>query len=81
MSGSPAALDAEGYDRAVAVAEAAELVRGYEDVKLASVERYRARRAELGVPLSPGVTELLDDDSAVDDGRVEVPGRFRRRRG
>jgi indolepyruvate ferredoxin oxidoreductase len=55
-----AGLDAEGYDRAVAVAEAAELVRGYEEVKLRSVEGYRARRAELGKPLSAGVLRLLD---------------------
>ncbi|MCE0767531.1 hypothetical protein LWC35_32230 [Pseudonocardia kujensis] len=37
------------YDTAVAAAEAAELVRGYEDVKLAGVVRYRARLAELGL--------------------------------
>jgi indolepyruvate ferredoxin oxidoreductase len=34
---------------AVAAAQAADLVRGYEDVKLASVERYRARISELGL--------------------------------
>jgi indolepyruvate ferredoxin oxidoreductase len=54
-----AELDAGSYDTAVAVAEAAELVRGYEDVKLASVERYRQRRAELGVPLADEVLRLL----------------------
>ncbi|HVL86024.1 MAG TPA: indolepyruvate ferredoxin oxidoreductase family protein [Pseudonocardia sp.] len=48
-----AGLSAGSYDTAVAVAEAAELVRGYEDVKLAGVARYRARRAELGLPM-PG---------------------------
>ena len=37
------------YGAAVAAAEAADLVRGYEDVKLANVERYRARLAELGL--------------------------------
>jgi indolepyruvate ferredoxin oxidoreductase len=42
-------LTAESYETAVAAAEAAELVRGYEDVKLAGVARYRARLAELGV--------------------------------
>jgi len=41
-------LTAQTYDTAVAAAEAAELVRGYEDVKLAGVRRYRARLAELG---------------------------------
>jgi indolepyruvate ferredoxin oxidoreductase len=76
-----AGLDADGYDRAVAIAESAELVRGYEDVKLAGVERYRARRAELGMPLSPAVLELLDPPaSGLDGGRVEV-GRARFRRG
>jgi indolepyruvate ferredoxin oxidoreductase len=44
-----AGLTAESYDTAVAAAEAADLVRGYEDVKLAGVERFRARLAELGV--------------------------------
>ena len=42
-------LTADAYDTAVAAAEAAELVRGYEDVKLAGVARYRARLVELGV--------------------------------
>jgi indolepyruvate ferredoxin oxidoreductase len=37
------------YDTAVAAADAADLVRGYEDVKLGNVVRYRARLAELGV--------------------------------
>lgn len=42
-------LGADSYATAVAVAEAADLVRGYEGVKLANVERFRARLAELGV--------------------------------
>jgi indolepyruvate ferredoxin oxidoreductase len=71
-----AGLDAEGYERAVAVAESAELVRGYEEVKLAGVERYRTLRAELGLPVSPAVAELLDGPgSALEDGL-----RRRRRR-
>jgi indolepyruvate ferredoxin oxidoreductase len=37
------------YGTAAAAAEAADLVRGYEDVKLASIERYRARLPELGL--------------------------------
>ncbi|WP_459645095.1 indolepyruvate ferredoxin oxidoreductase family protein [Kineococcus sp. NUM-3379] len=49
----------EVLERAVAVLEAADLVRGYEDVKLAGVRRYRDRRAELGAPLPPEVTALL----------------------
>ena len=43
-----AELSADSYATAVAAAEAADLVRGYEDVKLAGVRRYRARLAELG---------------------------------
>ncbi len=42
-------LSAETYAVAVAAAEAADLVRGYEGVKLAGVRRYRARLAELGL--------------------------------
>jgi indolepyruvate ferredoxin oxidoreductase len=57
-----AGLDAAAYDRAVAVAEAPELVRGYEEVKLAGVERYRARREELGLPLGAEVLGLLDGE-------------------
>ncbi len=52
-------LTSAAYDTAVQVADAAELVRGYEGVKLASIERYRARRAELGVPLGPQVVAQL----------------------
>jgi indolepyruvate ferredoxin oxidoreductase len=44
-----AGLTAGSYATAVAAAEAADLVRGYEDVKLAGVRRYRARLAELGL--------------------------------
>jgi indolepyruvate ferredoxin oxidoreductase len=47
-------LTADSYPTAVAAAAAAELVRGYEEVKLAGVARYRARLAELGVdPADP----------------------------
>ena len=44
-------LSVQSYPTAVAAAEAADLVRGYEDVKLAGVRRYRARLESLG--LSP----------------------------
>ncbi|MFD5809788.1 indolepyruvate ferredoxin oxidoreductase family protein [Rhodococcus aetherivorans] len=44
-------LDAATYDRAVQVAALPDTVRGYEDVKLRSVEQYRARLAELGVEI------------------------------
>lgn len=43
-------LSARTYATATAAAEAADLVRGYEDVKLANVERYRTRLSELGRP-------------------------------
>jgi indolepyruvate ferredoxin oxidoreductase len=36
-----------GRETALAVAELADIVRGYEDIKLANVERFRARAAEL----------------------------------
>lgn len=42
-------LSADTYATATAAAEAADLVRGYEDVKLANVDRYRARLADLGM--------------------------------
>ena len=42
-------LTPANYDTAVAAAEAADLVRGYEGVKIGNVARYRARLAELGV--------------------------------
>ncbi|WP_345712240.1 DUF6537 domain-containing protein, partial [Kineococcus glutinatus] len=54
-----AGLGAGGVERAVAVLDAVEEVRGYEDVKLAGVRRYAARRAELGFPLPARVGGLL----------------------
>ncbi|MBE8476470.1 MULTISPECIES: indolepyruvate ferredoxin oxidoreductase family protein [Streptomyces] len=42
-------LTEESYSTAAAAAEAADMVRGYEDIKLANVDRYRARLAELGL--------------------------------
>ncbi len=42
-------LDPATYDRAVEVAGLADMVRGYEDIKLASIEAYRARLSELGI--------------------------------
>lgn len=49
VSSLAASLDAGGYDRATAAAEAVDVVRGYEQVKLDNLERYRERLAELGV--------------------------------
>ena len=42
-------LEPESYERAVAAAEAIDLVRGYEEIKLAGVDRYRQRLEELGL--------------------------------
>jgi indolepyruvate ferredoxin oxidoreductase len=42
-------LDEANYDRAVGIASLADAVRGYEDVKLASVTVYRERLRDLGV--------------------------------
>lgn len=46
-------LTPDGYDEAVAIASAPELVRGYEEVKLQSVKRYVTRLHELGVDTAP----------------------------
>src|SRR5262249_55349453 len=37
------------YDRAVAIAGLADVVRGYEDIKLANIEAYHARMRGLGI--------------------------------
>jgi indolepyruvate ferredoxin oxidoreductase len=42
-------LTEETYDVSVRAAAAAELIRGYEDIKLVNVDRYRAALQELGV--------------------------------
>jgi indolepyruvate ferredoxin oxidoreductase len=47
-----AGLNVENYDRAVEVASLADVVRGYEGVKLANVDVYRARLRDLGVDQS-----------------------------
>lgn len=44
-----AGLTPESYQRATAAAEAADLVRGYEEVKLRNVDNYLQRLRELGV--------------------------------
>jgi indolepyruvate ferredoxin oxidoreductase len=42
-------LDTANYDRAVTIASLTDIVRGYEDIKLASVDAYRARLRDLGI--------------------------------
>ncbi|MEV6428854.1 indolepyruvate ferredoxin oxidoreductase family protein [Nocardia sp. NPDC051463] len=42
-------LDPAGYDRAVEAAALTDIVRGYEDIKLANVELYRNGLRELGI--------------------------------
>ena len=49
LDGFTAALTVEDYERAVEFAALADTVRGYEDVKLASVDRYRKRLTDLGI--------------------------------
>ena len=44
-----AELDTDNYDRAVEVAGLPDMVRGYEEIKLAGIEAYHARLDELGV--------------------------------
>ncbi|MCW2605671.1 MAG: indolepyruvate ferredoxin oxidoreductase family protein [Frankiales bacterium] len=53
-------LDAASYPRAVELAETAELVRGYEDVKMRNVQVYRERRADLGAWLDGPLEALLE---------------------
>jgi indolepyruvate ferredoxin oxidoreductase len=49
VSSLASTLDRASYEHAVAVAGAIDLVRGYEGIKLANLERYRHRLAELGI--------------------------------
>jgi indolepyruvate ferredoxin oxidoreductase len=44
-----AELDPTNYDRAVEVASLADIVRGYEDIKLGNVDVYHARLRNLGM--------------------------------
>jgi indolepyruvate ferredoxin oxidoreductase len=48
-----AELDTANYDRALEVAALSDMVRGYEDIKLASVDAYHARLLELGIAPPP----------------------------
>ena len=48
VSSLASTINSETYEHAVAVAGAIDLVRGYEGIKLANIERYRQRLTELG---------------------------------
>jgi indolepyruvate ferredoxin oxidoreductase len=52
VRGLAASLTADSYDVALSVASAADLVRGYEEVKIGHLERYVARLDELGADTS-----------------------------
>ncbi len=52
VQGLATSLTADSYDVALSVASAADLVRGYEEVKIGHLERYVARLDELGVDAS-----------------------------
>ncbi|MEZ5154107.1 indolepyruvate ferredoxin oxidoreductase family protein [Rhodococcus zopfii] len=56
VRGLAADLSEDTYDRAVRIAELADTVRGYEDVKLRSIDRYRTQLAELGIGAQPEQT-------------------------
>jgi indolepyruvate ferredoxin oxidoreductase len=49
VSGLVSDLDPTNYERAVEVAALPDMVRGYEDIKLASVDAYHARLHDLGI--------------------------------
>ena len=53
-------LPQHGAELAATIADSAQLVRGYEDVKLRGVHAYRTRRAELGYPIASALADLLD---------------------
>jgi indolepyruvate ferredoxin oxidoreductase len=46
-------LNAESYARCVELASLPDMIRGYEDVKLANVAKYRARMADLATSPLP----------------------------
>ncbi len=61
LHGLVGSLTAATYESAVAFAELPDLVRGYEEVKLANVARYAAALAEMGLPgLDVDLGETLD---------------------
>lgn len=61
-----ATLDAANYERAVQLAELPDVIRGYEDIKLANVERFWADVRALGYadPETPGPPHMKPAESA-----------------
>ncbi|MBO0805984.1 MAG: 2-oxoacid ferredoxin oxidoreductase, partial [Nocardiopsaceae bacterium] len=55
LDGEDAALARENHARAVELASLPDMIRGYEDIKLASVARYRERARELTEPGEPAL--------------------------
>jgi indolepyruvate ferredoxin oxidoreductase len=56
ISGVLTTLDGENHARAVELASLPDMIRGYEDIKLAAVTRYRARARELAAaPVPAGI--------------------------
>jgi indolepyruvate ferredoxin oxidoreductase len=53
-------LPERGVHEAATLADTAEVVRGYEEVKLRTLADYRRRRAELGYPIGFTLAQLLD---------------------
>ncbi|MFK7802843.1 MAG: indolepyruvate ferredoxin oxidoreductase family protein [Anaerolineae bacterium] len=48
-----ATLSAQTYDRAIALAETPDIIRGYEDIKLANVQKFRQKTAEIKARTEP----------------------------
>jgi indolepyruvate ferredoxin oxidoreductase len=46
-------LSTDNYSNSTRIADAPDLIRGYEDIKLGNVERYRKRLEELGISATP----------------------------
>ena len=64
IEGTLATLSEETYGRSVEVAALPEMIRGYEEIKLASVKQYRARVQDLIQQLSDGRTRVAMEGEA-----------------
>ena len=69
-------LSAATYDTAVAAAAAADIVRGYEHVKLGNVRRYREKLASLALPASvPALPPIIRELRAASEAGPKEGGR------